>query len=61
MNIIKRTLKSFEDEMAAAALAEEGETKMALAILKESKDQVVEDSRGQRKIGRILPSPSVSE
>ncbi len=61
MNIIKKILKGFEDEMAAVALAEEGEPEMALAILNEREEQALKGSHGGRPIGRILTSPSVSE
>lgn len=35
MNIFKKLIRRFEDEMAAAAVAQTGETEMALQILKE--------------------------
>ena len=36
MNILKKLIRRFEDEMAAAAVAQSGEPEMALQIIKDS-------------------------
>ncbi len=58
MKALKKFIKKFEDEMAAAAFAEAGEPETALEILKESSER---DHHNGKKIGQILPNPAASK
>ncbi len=49
MTFLKRLLKGFEDDMAAAAVAQSGELEMARQMLKESKDQQFRKESTEKK------------
>ncbi len=49
MTFLKKLVRKFEDEMAAAAVAQTGETEMAWQILKESVRDDYRDQPSQNK------------
>jgi flagellar motor switch protein FliG len=49
MRFFKRVVRKFEDEMAAAAIAQSGETEMAREIIRESLPDDYHDQPSQHK------------
>ncbi|NOX20240.1 MAG: hypothetical protein GXO99_03115 [Nitrospirae bacterium] len=58
MTFLKRALKGFENEMAAAAVAQSGEIEMARQILKESVEQITKESAEKQDLMHLRVKPA---